>query len=294
MIVKPLDEAYLRSHPLPKHSGGDKHSRGRVLVIAGNIELPGAAILAGLGALRAGAGVLRIAACQTNAPHIGAAMPEAMVIRCSEDGHGEIGIGNGPRLVELAKGSDSVLIGSGMVDEGSVGRLCALLLNEAIGPIFVVDASAFTSLRHFDIRQEQRGRLVCTPHFGEMAKFLGREREEIESRALRSATEAARSVHAVVALKGASTHVVGLFDEALLNEQGTVGLATSGSGDTLAGIVAGLAARGTSPLLAAAWGVYLHAVAGRLVADRLGAIGLLARELPEEIPPIMRDLESRT
>jgi hydroxyethylthiazole kinase-like uncharacterized protein yjeF len=270
MNASSLGEPYLRSHPLPKHSGGDKHSRGRVLLIAGHVELPGAALLAGLGALRAGAGVLRIATCRTNAPYLGVAMPEAMVVGCSEDPQGEIGIENGSRLVDLAKSSDSVLIGPGMVDENSVGKLCSLLLAEVAGPIFVLDAAAFTSLRHCDVpREQQRGRLVCTPHFGEMAKFLGRKREYAERNALTSAMEAAQALGAVVALKGAITHVVG-GDEALVNDHGTGGLATSGSGDTLAGIVAGLAARGTEPFLAAAWAVYLHAVAGRRLAKSIG------------------------
>ena len=98
MIPAALDDKYLRLHPLPEHQAGDKHSRGRALVIAGHLEVPGAALLAGLGILRAGAGVLRIATCRTNAPQLGAAMPEAMVIGCSENSRGEIAIEDAPRL----------------------------------------------------------------------------------------------------------------------------------------------------------------------------------------------------
>jgi ADP-dependent NAD(P)H-hydrate dehydratase len=85
VIEQTIGDRYLREHPLPKHRGGDKHSRGRVLVIAGHVDVPGAALLAGLGVLRAGAGVLRIATCRTNAPHLRIDMAEALVVACAEN-----------------------------------------------------------------------------------------------------------------------------------------------------------------------------------------------------------------
>src|SRR5437764_8058691 len=89
---------FLRAHPLPRHEhDGDKQARGRVLVIAGSTEVPGAALLAGLGALRAGAGVLQIATCRTAAPHLGIAMPEAMVVGCRETAAGGIDPADAPR-----------------------------------------------------------------------------------------------------------------------------------------------------------------------------------------------------
>src|SRR3954469_2739351 len=104
-----IDAAYLSANPLPDHDGsGDKHSRGRVLIIAGSVEVPGAALLAGLGALRSGAGVLQIATCKSNASHLGMAMPEAMIIGCRETCSGEIDPSNSVRLVGLAREADAV------------------------------------------------------------------------------------------------------------------------------------------------------------------------------------------
>ena len=179
-----LDDKYLCLHPLPEHQAGDKHSRGRALVIAGHLEVPGAALLAGLGVLRAGAGVLRIATCQTNAAQVGAAMPEAMVIGCSENSRGEIAVENAPRLLDLAASSDAVLMGPGMIEEASVEELCSRTLGAVNGPHFVLDAAAFTSLRDIPLPKHLRGRITCTPHFGEMAKFLKVDREEVEKDAL--------------------------------------------------------------------------------------------------------------
>jgi hydroxyethylthiazole kinase-like uncharacterized protein yjeF len=291
VIEVTISDKYFREHPLPKHRGGDKHSRGRVLVIAGHVDVPGAALLAGLGVLRAGAGVLRIATCRTNAPHLRLAMPEALVVACSENAQNEIAAENGQLLTEMASSSDAVLVGPGMMDEKSVRELCEMLLEGAEGPHFVLDAAAFTSLRDVKVPSFQQGRIVCTPHCGEMAKFLEREREQVENDPLDAARTAACRLQAVIALKGSRTHVVSPEGEVLQNDHGAIGLATSGSGDTLSGILAGLLARGTPPQLATAWAVYMHAEAGLHLSKRIGPLGFLAREIPDEIPAIMRDLE---
>jgi hydroxyethylthiazole kinase-like uncharacterized protein yjeF len=281
----------LHTHPLPRHEQeGDKQARGRVLVIAGSTEVPGAALLAGLGALRAGAGILQIAMCRSAASHLGIAMPEAMVVGCRETPAGGIDAANAPRLTELGSGCDAVLIGPGMMDEAAVAELTSELLKRLETPVFVLDASAFATLNTSEMRGGHAGKIVVTPHSGEMAKFLGVPREEVDDAPLRAARQAATSLQAVVAMKGASTHVVSPEGEAWLCENGSIGLATSGSGDTLAGILAGLLARGTPPALATIWAVYMHGEAGRRLAKRNGTFGLLAREIPGEIPIIMREL----
>jgi hydroxyethylthiazole kinase-like uncharacterized protein yjeF len=217
-------------------------------------------------------------------------MPEALVVACSESAQGEIAAENGQRLAELASSSDAVLVGPGMMDETSVRELCSILLEKSEGPHFVLDAAAFTSLRDMKVPGFQHGRIVCTPHFGEMARFLAWEREKVENDPLGAARAAACRLQAVVALKGSKTHIVSPGGEVLLNDHGAIGLATSGSGDTLAGILAGLLARGTPPQLATAWAVYMHAEAGLRLTKKTGPLGFLAREIPDEIPAIMRDL----
>jgi hydroxyethylthiazole kinase-like uncharacterized protein yjeF len=280
---------FLHAHPLPRHQQeGDKQTRGRVLVIAGSVEVPGAALLAGLGALRAGAGILQVATCRTAACHLAMAMPEAMVIGCRETPDGGIDPANAARLTELGSGCDAVLMGPGMMDEAAVAELTAELLKRLEAPVFVLDASAFSTLRIGEMPARPAGKIVVTPHSGEMAKFLDVPREQVDP--LPAARKAAAALQAVVAMKGASTHVVAPDGQAWLSENGSIGLATSGSGDTLAGILAGLLARGTQPALAAIWAVYMHGEAGRRLAKRNGTFGLLAREIPGEIPSIMQEL----
>jgi hydroxyethylthiazole kinase-like uncharacterized protein yjeF len=282
---------FLHTHPLPRHEEeGDKQARGRVLVIAGSVEVPGAALLAGLGVLRAGAGVLQIATCQSVASHLAMAMPEAMVVGCRETPAGGIDPANASRLSELGSDCDAVLIGPGMTDESAVAELTSELLKRLESPVFVLDARAFATLNPREAPGGRPGRIVATPHSGEMAKFLDISRAEVDDAPLRAARQAAAALQAVIAMKGASTHVVGPGGEAWLCENGSIGLATSGSGDTLAGILAGLLARGTQPALATIWAVYMHGEAGRRLAKRNGTLGLLAREIPGEIPGIMQQL----
>jgi hydroxyethylthiazole kinase-like uncharacterized protein yjeF len=282
---------FLRAHPLPTHEQeGDKQARGRVLVIAGSVEVAGAALLAGLGVLRAGAGILQIATCQSVASHLAMAMPEAMVVRCQETPAGDIDPANAPRLIELGSGCDAVLIGPGMMDEAAVAELTSELLKHLERPVFILDACAFATLKARGVPGGRAGKIVATPHSGEMAKFLQLPREEVDEAPLRAARQAAAALQAVIAMKGASTHVVSPKGEAWLSQNGSIGLATSGSGDTLAGILAGLLARGTHPALATIWAVYMHGEAGRRLANRNGTLGLLAREIPGEIPGIMQEL----
>lgn len=125
-----------------------------------------------------------------------------------------------------------------------------------------------------------------------MAGLLQIDKQEILEDPVRCARQAAATYKAVVALKGAQTYIAAPDGEVYRNMQGNVGLATSGSGDALAGIVGGLAARGCSPLEAAVWGVFLHARAGDRLAKRIGTLGFLARELLAEVPPLMRELSS--
>jgi ADP-dependent NAD(P)H-hydrate dehydratase len=141
------------------------------------------------------------------------------------------------------------------------------------------------------IASTHRRPVIVTPHSGEMAKFLQKDKEAIEEDPLAAAKNGASLLGAVVVLKGGRTYVVSAQEKALCFERGPAALGTSGSGDVLAGIMTGMAARGCHPLAAAAWGVYLHGEAGRRWVERNGHLGLLAREIPDQIPALMRGLD---
>ena len=281
--------ALLKNFPLP-HPGsdGDKEVRGRVLVIGGEVSLPGAVVLAGIAALRAGAGKLQIATCSTIAPAIGVAVPESLSLGLRETRDGTIA----PRLTKDLRTrvteTDALLIGPGMTGLKSNAKLVASLLKIETTASIVLDAGALTGFQgSANTPSFRNANAVITPHFGEMASLLDIDESEVEARQLEIALETACDLGVVVALKGANTCIATPEGNTFLYESGDVGLATSGSGDTLAGILAGLLARGANPLTATLWAVFLHGEAGNILAKRMGRIGYLARELLDEIPMLL-------
>lgn len=283
-----VSQALLRKWPLPEHSGSDgKNERGSVLVVGGQVAIPGAVILAGLAALRAGAGKLQIATCRSIAPLVGIAVPEALSLGLDETQGGLIAHDAAPALDDLLKKSDAVLIGPGMKGERDEQRFVLRVIDRC-NTSLILDAGAIDALSASPgALQRLDGKAVITPHSGEMCRMLGVSEEEISRDPEQISLDAASSLNAVVALKGGRTFIASPGGEIFCYDSGDVGLGTSGSGDTLAGVIAGLIARGTDPLHATLWGVFLHGSAGNRLAKRLGRIGYLARELLDEIPPIM-------
>jgi hydroxyethylthiazole kinase-like uncharacterized protein yjeF len=274
---------------------GDKEERGRVLVVGGAAEMPGAVILAATAALRAGAGKLQIATCRSIAQVVAVAVPEARVFALPETRAGAIA---GTASREIAKRIDevqAVLIGPGMIDERAVARLMKSLLPRLGRATLVLDAAALSCIKGSPgLLSRQDCQAVLTPHAGEMAKLLGADKDSIAQEPEATARQAANDFRAVIALKGAETFIAAPRDSmTYYNRAGNVGLATSGSGDVLSGIIAGLAARGATLLQAAVWGVYLHARAGERLAKRMGRLGYLARELSGEVPALMSELDGQ-
>lgn len=284
-----MTRALLRQWPLPAPRGNDsKEDRGRILVIGGETSLPGAVILSGIAALRAGAGKLQIATCKSIAPVIGAAVPESMSVGIEETERGTISPSSATTVAELVSHADAVLMGPGMTINPDSTALAGSVLASCCDIPFVLDAGALGVLHESpDCLYPLNGNAVITPHAGEMAQLLNISIEEVTSDPETIALDAAATLRAVVVLKGPRTFLATPEGGIHCYEAGDVGLATSGSGDTLAGVIAGLMARGSLPLHAALWGVFLHGSAGNVLAKRIGKIGYLARELLAEIPAIM-------
>lgn len=283
--VPEVDDALLREWPLPAaDDAGDKEDRGRVLVIAGSREVPGAAVLAGIAALRAGAGKLVVATPQSAWAIVAAALPEARVVPLPESaGGGPLPEGLG-LLEAMGPSTAAVLAGPGMMDRDSTMRFVQAML-----PIFARSSIVLDALA-MDLASELRFEtpVLMTPHAGEMAHLSGIDKAAVRRDPLAVARQYARQWGAVVALKGPLTCIAHPDGRAWRHQGGCAGLGTSGSGDVLAGVVAGLAARGASLEQAAAWGVALHARSGRRLAQRHGTLGYLARELAAEMPGLMQ------
>ena len=282
----PLDRAALDKHPLPPVKDGNKDTKGRILVVAGSRDVPGAAILAATAAMRAGAGKLKIATGQSVATQVGVAMPEAMAVGLPENGDGTLAHAAVDVIAQSAEGMDCVVAGPGM-PQGDICKRISDILIDGAAPL-VLDAALLRSLQPLDQRALNRASLpILLPHAGELASLLDCEEDEIEADPIGCGHRAAQLYQAVILVKGVPSHVVTPDSDCWTYEGGAPGLGVSGSGDTLAGIVGGLLARGAAPLNALLWAVWLHGEAGASLAKKVGPIGFLAREIPEEIPALL-------
>jgi ADP-dependent NAD(P)H-hydrate dehydratase len=271
-----VDGRLLREWPLPE-PGGDKHSRGEVVVVGGAARSPGAAMLAGEAALRVGAGRLTLALAGSVAGAAATAFPETGVVPLDETRSGGV-VGAGVRAAADDLGAaDAVAVGPGLDDLDETAAMLARLpglLGERTA--VVLDAYALGALhRDPDAAEPLRGRLVLTPNRSEAGVLLGRELRDDDD-----VVELAERFGAAVTCFG----TIAAADRIWSVDSGNTGLGTSGSGDVLAGAVAGLLARGADPAQAAVWGTWLHAAAGAALARRTGPLGFLASELLPELP----------
>jgi len=294
-----VDDALLRRWPLPMPSDeGDKEERGRLLVIGGSRQMPGAVILAATAAMRAGAGKLAIATGASVAHLVALAIPESRVIGLPETGEGGIATAAAGALASMKGRLDAVLIGPGMQDEPAICEFVHALLPMLDGVNVILDAAAMGVVcnaaahdgRDAGFLGRYGARVLLTPHAGEMAHLSGASKEDVANDPEGMARHMARRWQATVALKGPVTHIATPDGRVWTHEGGNVGLAASGSGDTLAGIIVGLAARGAPLEQAGSWGVALHARAGDRLAERTGPLGFLTRDLAAEVPMLMHRL----
>lgn len=305
----PITPSLLRDWPLPS-AGADKYSRGAVLVIGGARRTPGAALLAGTAALRAGAGRLTLAVAESVAVQLAVTLPEAGVIGLPESGGGSVGASGLKALAKDLDAADAVLIGPGLDDiDETEALLRELLRREAeresgagagrgsgsgsgSGTV-ILDAFALGCLPRLMAELEPwAGRLILTPNPNEAGILLGRDTDNLAA----AVVEIAEKYRAVVTCQGVIARPPGADAPEGADRweitTGYGGLGTSGSGDILAGAIAGLRARGTTDAQAACWGTHLHAAAADRLASRMGSLGFLARELADELPPLMMELNT--
>ncbi|MFG1673546.1 NAD(P)H-hydrate dehydratase [Micromonospora sp. NPDC049282] len=274
-----ITPALLRDWALPVPSGG-KEARGTVLVVGGSRFTPGAVLLAGVAALRAGAGVLQLATAESTAASLSIQVPEALVVGLPETDEGAVRGDPGDVLGGLVADADVVAVGPGLTDIDATGKLLRLVLDAAgRETALVLDAYALGALSHEPgLLVGSDRKVVLTPNLTEARHLLDRDPgDDLDAEAV----ELAGRYEAVVSLYG---HIATPDGRAWREESGDAGLGTSGSGDVRAGLLAGLLSRGADPAQAACWAAFAHAVSGQRLVPRYGRIGFLARELLDEIP----------
>jgi NAD(P)H-hydrate epimerase len=273
----------------------NKGSFGRVLVIAGSINYIGAAYLACNGAIRVGAGLVTLATPKSLQPVLAAKLTEVTYLPLHEALPGIVS----PQAVEVisqqAEQYQVWLLGCGLGQSEPAIEFIQKVLGAERPPALVLDADALNNLaRTPDWWQLLPDDAILTPHPGEMSRLCGLSIDEIQSDRAGVAGKAAREWHKTVVLKGAYTVIAAPDGRCWINPAANPGLASAGTGDVLAGAIAGLVAQGLSLPDAAALGVYLHSEAGGMVKNMIGDAGMTATDLLPALPIVIKGLKEKS
>ena len=265
----------------PRSPEAHKGDFGSALIVGGSRGMAGAVALAGMAALRGGAGLVRLAVPERCLDTVAAFEPSYMTAPLPDDPAGHVIEAAYERIVELAATATVVACGPGLGHSDGLARLVGRLYMEISQPM-VVDADALNALAtQPDALGRPGGPRILTPHPGEFARLIGRKLAGEERQ--QAAVEAAARWGIVVVLKGHRTLVTD-GRRRVHNFTGNPGMATGGSGDSLTGLITALACQGLEPYAAARLGVYLHGLAGDLAAKELGQASLIASDLIRFLP----------
>ena len=282
---------------LPRRaSAAHKGTFGRALVVAGSRSYIGAAYLAATAAARTGAGLVTVATPESLIAPVAARAPEPTYLPLPESSAGVVSPEAASLVLESLAGYSALLVGCGMGQASATREMVErLLYSDTPLPPTVVDADGLNILSMTRGWWERfSAEAIVTPHPGEMARLTGDSSSAIQGDRVGKATESAVNWNKVTVLKGAHTVVAFPGGRAMLSPFANPGLASAGTGDVLAGAIAGLLSQGRTPEDAAALGVYLHGTAGERVRDELGDTGMIASDLLTALPRAIKELRRRS
>ena len=275
-----LDERSF-SRLLPVRSKyGNKGTFGKVLVIAGSRNMAGAAILAARSAFAAGCGMVMVLTDDCNRVILQTAVPEALL--ATYDGQID------EEVVENALDWCScILIGPGLSTGNEARKLLDMVLAETVGKPIVIDADALNILAMESNAMRMAGKnVIITPHVGEMARLVGLSIRDIQSHMIETAEAFSTHHNVTVLLKDAVSVISSPGRRTYENHSGNNGMATAGSGDVLAGLIAGLVATGAKNADAAILGAYMHGLAGDHAAKEKTPYCMTASDIITHLPKV--------
>jgi hydroxyethylthiazole kinase-like uncharacterized protein yjeF len=288
-ILTPEETAWL----VPRRSADThKGTYGHLLVVAGARGKTGAAILACRAAMRAGAGLVTLAAPQSLNDIFATSLVEVMTEALAENVAGELEELMPEQWARLLERKDAVVFGPGLgVNDTTRNHLRWLLRHVEIP--WVLDADGLNNLA-LDLERLKSAKTppILTPHPGEMARLIGKTTADVGQDRVGVAREFARQHRCYLVLKGARTVMATPAGKAFINPTGNPGMASGGMGDVLAGIIGALLGQGFNPDDAMKAGVFLHGFVGDRVADEKGDIGLIASDIIDGLPAGWRALSA--
>jgi len=282
MDIKALDQASVLSLLPERDPFGHKGTFGKVLLLCGSRGFTGAAYLAAMGALRTGAGLVFLGVPESIYAVEAIKLNEPVVFPLPDD-DGKLSEAAIPEILLRLPQMDAVLIGCGLGQSKGTLAVVRAVLEQAKCPV-VLDADGINVLtEHKYILRGRAYPTILTPHDGEFIRFGGTIGED----RMASTARFSREWNSIVLLKGHRTCITDGIN-GYINQTGNPGMAVGGSGDVLAGMIAGLLGQGLPPLEAAACGAWLHGAAGDLCAEEIGQYGMLPTDMLTRIPRLMK------
>ena len=284
------DSALVRSYLPARSPAAHKGDCGRVLIICGSYTMPGAALMCCLGALRSGAGLVRLAVPESAYPFIAGKIMEPTYLPLPCIGNKTDGEKAVKLLIPEIEKADSIVIGCGMTDDDSLFPVIGAVLENAKCPV-IIDADGINLLsRNINLLKNSSVSSVLTPHLGEMSRLVSESVCEIKRNRVEYAKKAAREFNCCVVLKGPRTLISSPDGKVYCNLNGNAGMAVGGSGDVLAGIIGGLAAQGMQPEKAAACAVYIHGRSGDLCEQNLTQYSMTPTDILDYLPKVFGEI----
>ena len=285
LLVESGDVAAMLPHRAPE---SHKRAAGFAVVVGGSRLMTGAPALGGMAAYRAGAGLVAVAVPECVLPIVQAGLREAVFVGLPETDAGTAA-GGSARLDEVLGQAGVLAVGPGMsLDERTQGWVRELVRSSEVPVVLDADALNAFAGRVEDLA-DRKADLILTPHAGEFSRLAGVPASEVEADRVRHVRDLAARTSAAVLLKGSRTLVASPDRVVRINPTGGPSLATGGTGDVLTGMIAGLIARGCSPLDAGSAAAFVHGLAGRIAGDRRGD-GATAVDVLEAVPDAMLEV----
>ena len=269
-----------------------KGTMGALCSLTGSYGYAGAAVLSARAALRSGVGLHYQVLPKDVYPVFASAVPESVCVPVTGSGVGTLSRADLPAILNTVDRASAVLIGCGMGNTPDTLAVLEAVIRHSVSPL-IIDADGINALaQHIDILQERRAPVILTPHIKEFSRLTGRPVKDILADQAGAAARFAREYPDIILVLKSHRTVVAKNSELYLNTAGNSGMAKGGSGDVLAGVIASLAAQGTEPLSAAAVGVFLHACAGDLAAEKLSKTAMLPSDMIAALPDVFRSFEN--
>ncbi len=271
-----------------------KQSVGKIFVLAGSRGLTGAALLCSQSAMKAGAGAVVLGIPSAVFSAVARRTLEVMPYELPSTSEGSVATSAMGSIGPKMKWADVLLIGPGLSQNPETTELIQRVISMSEKTL-VVDADGLNALsKNISLLKKRKCKaVILTPHLGEFSRLISLSVEDIEKNKIEIARSFARKNGVVLVLKGAPTMIAAPDGKVFVNPTGNAGMATAGSGDVLAGVIAALVGQHNTPVQAAINGVYVHGAAGDVARDEIGEMGMLAGDIMNRIPGVLKKMQDK-